>query len=284
MMASRRLRPGMKDSDFRPARAARSAGRSFYEEFVDVVLTGIVVIIPVVVTVYVLQTAFEIIATALDPLIRVLQWAGVIDQVKFVGIVEFLVEVGIYSDVVDFLTEIVALLFLAVTIVTIGLVARHRFGERLIDFFDYAIGSVPAVGTIYQSFRRMGDVMLESSVENFRDVVLVEFPKEDVYVLGFVTNDAPLPIEQGAEVEGMTTLFLPLAPNPVMGGFLTYVPDDRIHDVDLPVEDAVRTIVTSGIATEAPDGTYRTLSDEELAELNSPEALRTEPHDTHEDG
>jgi uncharacterized membrane protein len=268
----------MSDSERRSTTSARDAGRSVYEEAVDVVLTGIVVIVPIVVTVYILQTAFEFITSVLTPLVQVLEWAGIIDEVKFLGLVQFLVDIGLYQSVGAFLTELIALLLLFLTIVVVGIVARNHYGERLIDFFDYLIGAVPAVGTIYRSFRRMGDVVLESGVENFRDVKLVEFPKNGIYVLGFVTNRAPLPIQQELDVDGMTTLFLPLAPNPVMGGFLTYIPDGRIHDVDMTVEDAVRTIVTSGIATEERDGEYRHLSDEELEELDAAGTAGTREH------
>ncbi|WP_255150281.1 DUF502 domain-containing protein [Halorarius halobius] len=258
----------MSDSDRRATSAARSAGKSVYEEAVDVVLTGIVVIIPVVITIYILNAAFELIVTALDPVIRLLDWAGATSWAYEVGFIDFLVEVGLYTNVIDFLTELIALTLLATVIVSIGLLARHRYGERVIDLFDYLIGSLPAIGTIYQSFRRMGDVLLESGVENFREVKLVEFPREGIYVIGFVTNQAPMPVEQSAEIEGMTTLFLPLAPNPVMGGFLTYIPDDRIRDIDMAVEDAVRTIVTSGIATDEDHGDdYRPLSRDELDRL-----------------
>lgn len=48
----------------------------------------------------------------------------------------------------------------------------------------------------------------------------------------------------------MQTLFVPLAPNPVMGGFLTHLPDERVHDVDLTVEEGVQSIVTSGAAID----------------------------------
>lgn len=261
----------MADRNRRPASAARNAGRSVYEEALDVVLTGIVVIIPMVITVYVLNAAFEIIASALDPVIKLLDWAGATDWAYRIGFIDFLVQVGLYTNVVDFLTELIAVFLLVVVVVSIGLLARNRYGERLIDFFDFVLGAVPGIGTIYTSFRRMGDVLLESSVDNFREVKLVEFPRDGVYVLGFVTNHAPMPVEQSVEIDGMTTLFLPLAPNPVMGGFLTYIPDERIYDVDMTVENAVRTIVTSGIATEDPDdGEYRTLTSEERGRFEAP--------------
>jgi len=66
----------------------------------------------------------------------------------------------------------------------------------------------------------------------------------------------------------MVTLFLPLAPNPVMGGFLTHIPRDRVSDVDMTVEEAVRIVITSGIATDdAEDGEFRELDPDERSEL-----------------
>ncbi|MFB6164231.1 MAG: DUF502 domain-containing protein [Haloarculaceae archaeon] len=153
-------------------------------------------------------------------------------------------------------------------IVIVGLLARNHYGERLIEYFDALIGAIPGIGSIYQSFRRMGDVMLESSVDNFQEVVLVEFPYDDVYVLGFKTNEASVPIVKATGEADVSTLFLPLAPNPVMGGFLAHVPTERVMDVDMSVDQAVSTIITSGIATETPESAeYRNLTDDELAEM-----------------
>ena len=261
-----------------PTETARKAGKSLYRSFVDVVLTGIVVIVPLVVTLFVLSAAFSFIADALRPFIRVLQWAGLIESVKNLGFVDFLITVGIYENVTDFLTTIVALVILLAIIVVVGLLARIRYGEQLIDYLDYVIGAIPGVGSVYRSFRRMGDAMLESSVDNFREVVLVEFPHDDVYVLGFETAQTAIPISAAAGESPMTTLFLPLAPNPVMGGFLAHVPDERVRSVDMTVDDAVRIIITSGIATEQPEGgDYRDLSDEELASVG--DLARGDPDD-----
>lgn len=245
-------------------RAAREAGQSLYSTIVDIVMTGIVVIVPLVVTLYVLSTAMDIIASALNPVIRILEWAGLIQDVQQIVFVDFLIQVGIYRNVVDFLTEIVALSLLMTVILVVGTAAHFHYGKRVISFFDRAVSRLPAVGAIYRGFRQMGDMMLQSDVEHFRDVKLVEFPHDDVYVVGFETSRSPLPVQAAAEQEGMTTLFLPLAPNPVMGGFLTHIPDERVEDVDMPVEEAVRLIITSGIATGDPENTeFRPLSDEE---------------------
>jgi len=273
-------RPDISES----ADTAREAGKSVYRTFVDIVLTGVVVIVPLVITLYVLTAAWGFIADALRPFIQVLQWAGLIESVKRVGFVDFLITVGIYNNVVDFLTTITALLILFAIIVGVGLLARVRYGERLIDFFDSLIGAIPGVGSLYGSFRRMGDAMLESSVDNFQEVVLVEFPYDDVFVMGFKTSEAAGPIAAASGQRDVMTLFLPLAPNPVMGGFLAHVPEQRIMNVDMSVDEAVQTIITSGIATESPgERDFRDLDEDEVSgvrELTSrPETARGEQTD-----
>ena len=235
--------------------AARDAGRSLYRTALDVVLTGFAVILPLVVTVYVLNAALGIVTGALNPVIKVLQWAGLIEGVKDVGVVQLLIELGLYSNVIDFLTELIAVFILVVSIVVIGVVARNRHGERIIDYFDFLITAIPGVGAVYKSFRRMGDTMLAGDTQSFQEVKLVEFPTEGSYVIGFETNSTPDRIRDAAGVdEEMVTLFLPLAPNPVMGGHLVNLSVDRVCDVDLSVEEGMQAIVTTGMAVD--EGTF----------------------------
>ncbi|QLH77587.1 DUF502 domain-containing protein [Halosimplex rubrum] len=231
-------------------------------------LTEVVVILPLVATVYILKAALGFIAGALRPFIKFLQSAGLIEGVKQVGFVDLLITVGIYSNVVDFLTTIIAVMILTAIVVSVGLLARFRYGERVIDYFDYFVGNIPGAGSIYQSFRQMGEVVLESGVENFQSVKLVEFPFDDVYVIGFETSRSAPAVMSSAGNGDMVTLFLPLAPNPVMGGFLTHIPRGQVNDVDMTVEEAVQIIITSGIATEdVESGEFRELDPGERSEL-----------------
>ena len=264
--ASMARKPDIDPERAREAKdTAQQAGKSIYRTAADVVLTGIVVIVPLVITLYILKAALDFIAGALRPFIQVLEAAGLIESVQNWGLVELLVAVGIYQNVVEFLTTVTAVSILTVIIIATGLLARVRYGETLIDYFDTVIGAIPGVGSLYSSFRRMGDAMLESSVDNFQEVVLVEFPYDDVYVMGFKTSDAAGPLAVATGEEGLTTLFLPLAPNPVMGGFLAHIPEERVMYVDMTVDEAVRTIITSGIATDSPDdGAFRELDDDEV--------------------
>jgi uncharacterized membrane protein len=187
------------------------------------------------------------------PLVALLEWAGVVQWVEQNGFIAFLIEVGLFTDVAAFTSQIVAVLGLVLVVLVAGTIANMRYGDHLIDFFDYFIGAIPGIGTVYHSFRQMGDAMLESDVENFRSVKLIEFPHDGIYVIGFETAQSPPTVGNavGEAEDGMITMFLPLAPNPVMGGFLTHIPEERVSDVDMTVEEGVRSIITSGMATGA---------------------------------
>jgi uncharacterized membrane protein len=266
----------------RLASTARETGGSIYDRTQQTLLTGIAITIPVIVTLYVLTVALDFVSGALDPFIALLRWFGIIEEFERVRFISLLIEVGIYPYVVDFFTELVALIVLFLIVAGAGTLGRNRYGERLIDLFDLAITSIPGVGTVYKSFRRMGDVMLDEGGENFQDIKLVQCFEEDVYVLGFVTSDSPATVENATGHEEMVSMFLPLAPNPVTGGLLTYVPESDVYDVDMTVEEGVRSILTSGVATgeEADASTQLTMDDlRRVTDLDWRESIRNDRDD-----
>jgi uncharacterized membrane protein len=117
----------------------------------------------------------------------------------------------------------------------------------------------------------MGDVMLGDEGENFQEVKLVQCFGDEVYVIGFKTTDSPESVERSADREKMVSMFLPLAPNPVTGGFLTYIPEKNLYDIEMTVDEAIRSILTSGVATgpETDDGRTFSLDDvKEVTDIN----------------
>ncbi|SMO45568.1 DUF502 domain-containing protein [Halorubrum cibi] len=227
-------------------------------------LTGVAVIVPLVITLVVLTIAFNAVYDYLDAFSSALVLVFPEFTLPVVGRVgrELLIEVA---------TPVV---FVA-SIVLIGLaVESTRYGEIAVDYVDVAMERVPGIGSVYEGFRQMSDVMLESDGGNFREVVLVEFPTEGTYTLAFVTSETPEAVADPSDGEAMRTLFMPMAPNPVMGGHVVFVPESRIVDVDLTVEQGIRALVTSGVAledatgeAEGTDGTTG-LSGKELRQLS----------------
>jgi uncharacterized membrane protein len=232
-----------------PAVSPREAGKSLYEGSLDVVMTGVAIIVPLVITIYILEMVLEFIVNALNPFIDLLQWLGLIDWIESVQLIGILIELNLYRHVINFLTEIIALAVLLGIVLVVGSVGHHRYGEQAIKFVDLTIASIPGIGTVYKSFRRMGDVMLDNEAENFQEIKLVQCLGEDMWVLGFETSSSPATVEEATGNDEMVTMFIPLAPNPVTGGFLTHVPRSRVRDIDMTIEEGVRSILTSGVAS-----------------------------------
>lgn len=226
----------------------------------DAILTGIAVVVPLLITVYVLTAAIDIFTQILEPLVVTLNRAGFTSGRSLL------------------IVQTISVVLLAIFTVLVGFLATFQRGQKAITTFDILVERIPGLGGVYKSFRKMSDVLLESDTENFRSVVLVEFPHEGAYTLGFETTETPDEIEAAAHETGMRTLFLPLAPNPVMGGFLAHIPEERVRSVDMTVEEGMRTIVTTGVAIT--DEEEQSLSSEELRRLTAYDLTpRVEPEE-----
>lgn len=206
-------------------------------------LTGMALTIPLVLTLVVLQIALNLVGDAVSPIV-----AGL--ELLFGGIAA-----------PDVMVEAATVLTLAALVFVVGYTAEYRAPPgRLSEGFDAMMARIPGLGSVYTGIRRMSEVLLEQDTQSFQEVVLVEFPNEDTYMLAFVTAEPPASVHDAASAGEMQTLFVPLAPNPVMGGFLINRPVDRVHEIDMTVEEGVQAIVTSGTAldprieeTDAPE-------------------------------
>jgi uncharacterized membrane protein len=222
---------------------ATRVSRSMRETLREAILRGAATLLPVAVTLIVL-------GALLDFIRRQLRSVAVL-VIQIPGVNGLITE---YDAISWVLFQLLVPVVLVVLMVVVGLVvSRSYYAERSVDYFDSFVTAIPAVGTIYESFRRMSDVIVDSDTQNFRDVKMVEFPHEGAYTLGFVTTRTPEPLRRPTGHEDMLTLFLPLAPNPVMGGHLVHLPSDRVMDVDLTVEEGLRAVVTSAVALRDPD-------------------------------
>ncbi|MFB6147170.1 MAG: DUF502 domain-containing protein [Halobacteriaceae archaeon] len=229
----------------------------FADRLRPALVSGTAVVVPLVITVVVIEFFVSFFMARLDVLSDILLWLG------FGRLAA--------DRVVRLATPVLLLL---VVIAVGGTVNESEFGERAVDYVDSGIAAIPGVGTIYEGFRQMSDAVIDSEVQNFRDVKVVEFPQADTYTLGFLTARTPDQITDAVTEDEMLTLFLPLAPNPVMGGHLVHVPRDRVYDVDMTVEQGMLTVVTTGVGAgeiEADTDDVDILEQIERADL--PDAL-----------
>jgi len=194
-------------------------------------VTGLAVTVPLIVTLVVLGFVVDFVSGTLNPLVVVAESALGTSQVP------------------EVIVKLLAFVTVLGVILVVGLAAERQPEEGAIeDSFDRMMAGIPGVGSIYTSFNEMSQLLLESDTESFREVKLVEFPTQGAYALAFLTADTPESVEEAAGHDEMLTLFLPMAPNPVMGGHVVSVDADRVVDIDMTVSEGIRAIVTSGVA------------------------------------
>jgi uncharacterized membrane protein len=132
----------------------------------------------------------------------------------------------------------------------VGLAAEHTPGKHISKRVNATMETIPGVSTVYESIRRASDLLADDDTEQFKDVKLVEFPHKGAYMFGFLTADTPPKIERSAGESDMMTIMVPLGPNPTTNGYIMHVPVENVYDVDITVEEAVRSIATLGVAVD----------------------------------
>ncbi|MCB1214568.1 MAG: DUF502 domain-containing protein [Deltaproteobacteria bacterium] len=129
-------------------------------------------------------------------------------------------------------------------ILIVGLFTRLYVGKRLLSYGDKLFSRLPFGRGIYTAIKQFVSTITGGG-QNFRQVVLVEFPSPNTYVIGFLTG------ETGGEVQLRTkqeivSVFLPTTPNPTSGYLLLY-PKDKVIPLDMTVEEAFKFIVSGGV-------------------------------------
>jgi uncharacterized membrane protein len=127
-----------------------------------------------------------------------------------------------------------------------GLATANIIGQRLVDFWESMLLRIPVVKTIYNSVKQVSDTLFSSSGNAFRKVLLVPFPHAEARSIAFQTN---MPDEVRARLpDEYVAVFIPTTPSPV-NGFYFYVRKADVIELDMSVDQAVKAIVSMGVAT-----------------------------------
>jgi uncharacterized membrane protein len=152
-------------------------------------------------------------------------------------------------------------LALAVLVLT-GALAANLIGRSMVDIWENILGRIPLVRNIYNAFKQIATTVLASGNKSFRKVVLVEFPKNGVWSVGFLTNDE-IHIESTSINNDMVSVFISTTPNPT-SGFLILISKDKIIELNISAEEAFKLIMSIGVVI--PDHTIKELQDKNVAQ------------------
>jgi len=186
-------------------------------------LTGLVVMLPILLTAYLLWFLFT--------------WSG-----QIFG--QLLVYVPYLQDIPQMVRLLLGFLLLVLVIYMVGFLASHLIGRRLLKIWDGFISRVPLARLVYGTTKQFTDNFFSNRFA-FRQVVAVEYPRPGTYALGFLTSDKVWEMENGTAVH---TVYLPNTPNPT-GGRIMLVPPRRLFRVKMSVEEALKLIVSGGMVS-----------------------------------
>ena len=130
-----------------------------------------------------------------------------------------------------------------------GLVAANVFGKRIISMWEAVLRRIPLVRTVYTAAKSFLEMVLSGKRGSFSKVLLIEYPRKGIYCIAFQTSST---VGQLAEhTPDSVCVFVPTTPNPT-SGFLVVAPEKDLIELDLSVEDAIKLVVSVGVVVPDP--------------------------------
>ena len=137
-------------------------------------------------------------------------------------------------------------LFTLAILLVVGAIASNFVGKRLLGWGDAVVRRIPVVRSIYSSVKQVSDTLFSENGNAFRTAVLVQWPREGVWTIAFVTGTPGADVVEhlgGGEFLGV---YVPTTPNPTGGYFVMLKRSDCI-ELKMSVDDALKYIVSMGV-------------------------------------
>lgn len=186
-------------------------------------LAGLVVWLPIVVTLFILRFIVDI----LDQTMALLPHAYQPEQL-----------IGMRIPGLGVIVSLVLLL-------TTGVLATNYFGQRLMIMGEALLARIPLVRSIYNAAKQVIQAVFATNSQAFRKVLLIEYPRKGLWTLAFLTgsNTEEFFAKDGEE---MLSLFVPTTPNPT-GGFLMMIAKKDVIELSMTVDEALKFIISLGV-------------------------------------
>jgi len=181
--------------------------------FRRIILTGLFTIAPVALTVYFLKVIFVFLDNLSSPIFKRME---------------------IYIPGMGIALTLLLVYFL-------GLFVTNILGKRFLNWLETLFNNIPLVNTIYTTIKQITQAFSGTTGKNFQSVVYIQYPRENLWTLAFVTGDS----ENENSVE-FYHLFVPTTPNPTSGVFIMLPKSDAI-ETNLNVEEALKSVISGGM-------------------------------------
>jgi len=201
-------------------------------------LTGVVVIAPIGLTIWLILTVvgwvdgfvLPLIPRAYHPDVLLLNYLGIQDaplNIRGVGLAVFLVFT-----------------------VIVGWVAKGLIGRSFLRWAEGLVDRMPVVRSIYNGVKQIAETVFAQSDASFEKACLIEYPRKGIWAVAFISTPAKGEVAATAK-EPMLGVFVPTTPNPT-SGFLLFFPKSDVIELEMSVEDAAKLIISAGLVYPNP--------------------------------
>ena len=204
-----------------PRRRARRFPFSIMRHVESRMMAGVLVFLPIFVTYFIFAFFYDFVSSLLDPII---EWLNIHHAEGFD-----------WADVVE-VAVVLVIIYVA------GLLIGWAVTKLLINWIHDQIGRIPVIGPVYNTTRLGIDFLSDTQQQQYRGVVLLEFPRLGVLSIGLITSN----LGKLDGVEEYLSIYVPTTPVP-SSGYLCVVPYSKVTPTDISVEEAMRMIISGGI-------------------------------------
>jgi uncharacterized membrane protein len=208
--------------------------RRFWQRLRNYFITGIIVTAPIVLTIYLVTLVVSLIDQKVLPLLG-----------------------ARYNPetYLPFAVPGIGVLIFVVAITIIGWLTNGLVGRRIVRLGETILERMPVIRSVYSALKQIFETVFSQSSRAFRDVVLIPYPREGCWALGFATGTTKGEVQDAIRDE-VVNVFLPTTPNPT-SGFLLFLPKKDVIFLKMTVEQGIKLVISGGVVT--PD-----LLDEEV--------------------
>ena len=209
-------------------------------------LTGLVVVLPVGLTLWLIWTVTGWIDGWVLPLVPdAYQPEGFVNHLlgNAPGSAEW-IEINVRG--------VGVVIFLVFTIL-VGWIMKGLIGRSLLRSAERLVDRMPVVRSIYNGLKQIAETVFSQTDNSFQKACMIEYPRRGIWAVAFISTPAKGEIARRSPTgELMLSVFLPTTPNPT-SGFLLFVPQSEVMELDMSVEDAAKLIISAGLVY--PNGT-----------------------------
>jgi len=189
-------------------------------------IAGILVIFPLLFTVYILVFLFRFADSILGKFINTYLERSLGFYIPGLGLILFLI-----------------------IIFVVGFLTTHLLGRRLYSILDKALRRFPLVRHVYPSIRQIVEFLFATQHKTLKKVVLVEYPRRGIWSIGFITNEGPQEARDKTR-QNLLNVFIPSSPGPLTGFFIL-IPHQEVIFLDITIEEAIKLVVSGGLLNPA---------------------------------